>query len=99
MCRYMTFARIFLILSIINFVRAAPLVVRGVQEVHVNVVDVAEDRTAASQKWWDSGPRDDSLVNAADQTSAPTTQRLPDLYHSELHSPRSSTRLNNVPSS
>jgi hypothetical protein len=99
MRRYMTFTRIFLILSIINFARAAPVVVRGAHEVHVNVVDVAEDGTARSQKRWDSGPRDDWLANAADQTSAPTTPRLADLDHSGLHSPRSSTRSNNAPSS
>jgi hypothetical protein len=100
MRRYMTFARISLILSIINFARAAPLVVKRVHEVHevrVNVVDVvvAEDGTTTSQKGWDSGPRDDWLATAADQTSEPTTPRLPDLDHS-LRSP---TRLNNQPSS
>ncbi|KAN0118479.1 hypothetical protein V8E52_005209 [Russula decolorans] len=99
MRRYMTFARIFLILSIINSARAAPAVVRRVHEVHVNVADVAEDGTAASQKRWDSEPKDEWLVNTADQTSAPTASWLPDLDHSGLHSPRSSTRLNNAPSS
>ena len=98
MRRYMTFARIFLILSIINFARAAPVVVRGVHEVHVNVVDVAEDGAATSQKPWDSGRRD-WLANAADETSSPTTPRSPDLDHSGLHGPRSSTRLNNAPPS
>jgi hypothetical protein len=96
MHRYMTFARIFLILSIINFARAAPVVVRRVHEVHVNVVDVAEDGTATSEKRWDSGPSDDWLANAADQTSVPTAPRLSALDHSGL---QSSTRLNNAPSS
>jgi hypothetical protein len=41
--RYITIAWIFLILSIINFALAAPVLVRGVREMHVNVVDVAED--------------------------------------------------------
>ncbi|KAF8494566.1 hypothetical protein F5888DRAFT_1805313 [Russula emetica] len=95
MRRYMTFAQIFLILSIINFARAAPVVVRRVHEVHVNVVDVAEDETARSQRRWDSGPRDDWLADAEDQTSAQMTLRLADLDHSGLHSPRS----NNEPSS
>ena len=102
-CMYMTFARIFLILSLIKFARAAPVVARGVHEVRVNAVDVAEDGTATSQKRWDSGPRDDwlALANMADQTSAPTAPQLPDLVHSESgpHSPRSSTRLSNAPSS
>jgi hypothetical protein len=68
-----------------------------VHEMRVNVVDVvvAEDGTTTSQKGWDSGPRDDWLATAADQTSEPTTPRLPDLDHS-LRSP---TRLNNQPSS
>src|SRR6266566_1790361 len=99
MPRYMAFARIFLILSIINFARAAPVVVRRVHEVHLNVVGVAEDGTVTSQKQWNPGPRDDWVANAADQTSAPTTPRLPDLDHSGLHSPMSPTRLNNAPSS
>ncbi|KAI0277374.1 hypothetical protein BGY98DRAFT_622750 [Russula aff. rugulosa BPL654] len=55
MGRYMTLARIFLILFIINFARAAPVIVRRadeVQEVHVNVVDVADSEggAATSQK-------------------------------------------------
>jgi hypothetical protein len=99
MRRYMTFAPIFLILSIINFARAAPVVVRRVHEVHevhVNVVGVAEDGTATSQK-----RRDDWLAYSADQTSAPTTSRLPDFDHSgqPVDSPGSSTRSNNAPSS
>ena len=99
MRRYMTFAQIFLILSIINSsVRAAPVVVRQVHEVHVNVMDLAEDGTTTSQKRLDSGPSD-WLASAADQMSAPTALRSPDLDHTKLHSPRSSTRLNNAPSS
>ena len=53
MCRYVTFARIFLTLSIINFARAAPVVVRGAHDVHVNV-DGAEDKTATLQKRMES---------------------------------------------
>jgi hypothetical protein len=34
MRRYMAIARIFLFLSIVNFALAAPVVVRGVREVH-----------------------------------------------------------------
>src|SRR6266566_6064345 len=95
MRRYIAISRIFLFLSIVSFALAAPVVVREMHEVHVNVVDVAEDGTAISQtrKRWDSGPWDDRLVNAMDQISAPITLLLPDLDHSELHSPRSSTRL------
>lgn len=92
----MTFARIFLILSLINFARAAPVVIREVQEVYVNAVDAAEDGSAPSQK---PRPRDDWLATAAGQTSAPMTPRLPNLGHSGLHSPRSSTRSNNALSS
>ena len=88
----MTFSRIFIILFIINFALAAPVIVRGVYEVHVDEVDVAEHGTATSQKRWDSGPRHDWL-------SAPTALQLPDLNDSGLHRPRSSTRWDNAPSS
>ena len=50
MRRYMAITRIFLFLSIVNIALTAPVVVRGVHEVHVNVVDVAEDRAVTSQK-------------------------------------------------
>ncbi|KAI0277604.1 hypothetical protein BGY98DRAFT_605312 [Russula aff. rugulosa BPL654] len=90
MCRRMAIARLFLFLSIVNFTLAAPVVLRGVHEVHANVVDVAEDGTATSQNWWDVW-----LAKAVGQTSVPTTQRLPDLDHPGLHN----TRSNNVPSS
>ena len=89
--QYITIARIFLFLSIVRFVLAAPVVVREVHGMHVNVVGVAEDGAATSQKRWD-----DWLANVADQTRAPTTPRLPDSDHFGLHSPRSST--NNAPS-
>ena len=92
MRRCMSFSRIFIILSIINFARAAPVIVRGVYEAHVNEVDVAEHGTATLQKRWDSGPRHDWL-------SAPTAPQLPDLNDSGLQRPRSSTRSDNAPSS
>jgi hypothetical protein len=91
MRRCMAISRIFLCLSIVGFALAAPVVVRGMHEVHVNVADVTEDGTATSQKRWD-----DWLANAADQTSALTAPRL---YDSELHNPRPSKRPNNAPSS
>jgi hypothetical protein len=93
----MTFSRIFLILSIINFALAAPVAVRGVHEaheVHANVVDVADDRAATSQKRWD-----DWLAHTGDETSAPMTPLFLDLDHSGLHSPRASTGSNSAPSS
>ena len=90
--QYITIARIFLFLSIVRFVLAAPVVVREVHGMHVNVVGVAEDGAATSQKRWD-----DWLANVADHTRAPTTPRQPDSDRSGLHSPRSST--NNAPSS
>lgn len=98
MCRYMAFARIFLIFSIINFaLAAAPGVVRRVHEVHANVVGVDEDGAATSQKRWD-----DWLANAADRTSASTTTLLSDLDHSGLYSQgsnnaRSSSALSTGP--
>ena len=51
MRQYMIFTRIFLILSIINFARAAPALVREVHEVRVDV-DVAEDGRAKRWEPW-----------------------------------------------
>jgi hypothetical protein len=98
MRQYITFARIFSVLSIINFALAAPVVVREVPEVHVNEVDVAEDSTAASQKRWE--PWNDWLTNVADHMSVPTIpapRRLQDLQDLN-HYPRS-TESNSAPSS
>jgi hypothetical protein len=49
-------SRIYLVLSIINFALAAPLVTRERHEVRVDVVDIAKDGTAVSQtpSRWDS---------------------------------------------
>lgn len=58
MCRYMTFARVFLILSIINFAQAAPALVQEVHKVHVDVMHVAEDGRVKRWEPW--------LTNVAD---------------------------------
>src|SRR5580698_264674 len=82
MCRYMAIALIFLLQSIVRFALAAPIVVR---QVHVNVVDVAEDGAP-------------TLTNTADQTGVPTIpapQQLQDLDHFT----RSSAESNSAPSS
>ena len=99
MRRDITIARTFLFLSIVKFALAAPVEVREVHEVHLNVVDVAEGGTATPQKRWDSGPWDDHLANAAHQTSGPTIPQFPYMDHSGLYSSRSSTKSNNAPSS
>ena len=64
-----------LFLSVINFALAAPLVVRGIREVSVDLVDVAEDAATASRKrsnpsdysdkWWTDAGR------ATDKTNSP----------------------------
>jgi hypothetical protein len=58
MRQYLIVSWIHLILSVINFALAAPLVIRERREVRIDVVDVAKDGTAASQTLsrWD--PRD-----------------------------------------
>ena len=58
MRQYLIVSWIHLILPVITFALAAPLVIRERHEVRVNVVDVAKDRIAASQilSRWD--PRD-----------------------------------------
>ena len=92
----MAISRISLFLFIIRFALAVPVVAREVHEVRVNVVDVAGGGTVTSQNRWDSGPRDDWLVNTANQAIAPTTPRLSDLDDSELHSTKTSTRSNDA---
>ncbi|KAF8490314.1 hypothetical protein F5888DRAFT_1892540 [Russula emetica] len=68
MQRHRIFARIILllILSVINFALAAPVLVRGIREVRVDVMDVAEDVTPASRKRWN--PSDKPWTNAADRS-------------------------------
>jgi hypothetical protein len=89
----MAIARIFLFLSIVRFTLAAPIVVRRVHEVHVDVVDGTEDGAAASQKRWE--PWDNWLTNAAPRISA--LRQLQDLQDFD-HLPRTSTESKNAPS-
>lgn len=79
MGRRMAIARSFLLLLIIRFALAAPIEVRQVHGVHVNVVDVAEDGAATSQRWWE--PWDKWLTNAVDQTKIPDPRQLQHLAH------------------
>ena len=60
MRQYLIASRIHLMLSVINFALAAPLVMRGRHEVRVDMVDVAKDGdgTTASQTLSQRGPRD-----------------------------------------
>src|SRR6266849_4002990 len=56
---------VLLILFVINLALAAPVLVRGIREVPVNVVDVAEDNViTASRKRW---------TNAADRANTPSS--------------------------
>ena len=66
MRQYIIFTRVFLILSIFNFARAAPALVREVQKIRVDV-DIDEDGRA---KRWE--PSAHWLTNAADPSRAPT---------------------------
>ncbi|KAF8490341.1 hypothetical protein F5888DRAFT_1128112 [Russula emetica] len=97
MQRHKIVARIILIiLSVINFALAAPLV-RGIREVRVDVVDVAEIVTAASRKRWN--PSDKWWTNAADRTNTPSSLGSSDSDYQleqELrpHDPRSPIDLN-----
>ncbi len=60
---------VLLILSVINLALAAPVLVRGIREVRVDVVDAAEDVTNASRKRWN--PSDKWRMNAADRANTP----------------------------
>jgi len=92
MRRYILFARIFLILSITNFARAAPVLTREVDKVHVDVARVAEDGSA---KRWEPWAR--WLTNAAhpSRRSAPTVldQGLQYFHGAERPSSRPHSRL------
>ena len=57
MRRHKTASQILLILSISNFVLAAPVAVREINEVCVNAVGVAKVGMAASEKRMDPGDR------------------------------------------
>jgi hypothetical protein len=62
MRRHETASQILLILSIFNFVLAAPVAVREINEVRANAVDTAKVRMAVSEKRMD--PVDQSSTNA-----------------------------------
>ena len=65
---YRILARILLMLSVIDFALAAPVLVQE-HEVRVSVVDAAKDGIATSPLRWN--PSDKWLANAADRTIAP----------------------------
>jgi hypothetical protein len=84
-----------LILSVIDFALAAPMVVQE-HEVRVSAVDAANDGAAMSLLRWD--PSDKWPANAADRTNAPLIPRSSDSGHhreqeqeSRQHDPRSPT--------
>jgi hypothetical protein len=97
MRRYKTVARILLTLSAINFAFAAPVALRGIHEVCVDVVDPSKDGTT-TQKTWNLS--DERSMNAADSKSASSIPRSLDSDHwSEQgpHNARSPTDSNDVP--
>ncbi|KAI0279905.1 hypothetical protein BGY98DRAFT_383452 [Russula aff. rugulosa BPL654] len=93
---------ILLILSVINFVLGTPVLERGIREVRVDAVDVAEDVATASQKrcspsnkWWTNSA-------LADRTNAPLNLESSDSdYRLEQnlrpHDPRSPMDSNASP--
>src|SRR5258708_6287887 len=97
MRRYKTVAHILLTLSAINFAFAAPVALRGIHEVRVDVVDPSKDGTTTQKTWDLSGERS---MNAADSTSASLIPRSSDSDHwSEQgpHNARSPTDSNDAP--
>src|SRR5229473_2737959 len=83
MRRYETASRIFLILSVVSFALAAPVSVQGIQEMHVDIVDLTEGGRGASQKRmysWDEGP-----TNWADGKSEPPGASSPDIMEHWFH--------------
>src|SRR5258708_1256946 len=83
MRRYETASRIFLILSVVSFALAAPVSGQGIQEMHVDIVDLTEGGRGASQKRmysWDEGP-----TNWADGKSEPPGASSPDIMEHWFH--------------
>lgn len=102
-------SRILLILSVVNFALAAPVAIRDIHGVRVDMADIAKDGTGVSQSqtrgfdpWaqW-------STTNAADRTSAPPSPDPVDSEHTEhgfaqlppTSPATSSVASNSVPSS
>jgi hypothetical protein len=89
---YKILARILLMLSVIDFALAAPVVIQE-HEVRVNVVDAAKDGTAPSDKW---------PTNAADRTNTPMIPESSNSGHwrqqkPRQHNPRSPMDSNGSP--
>ncbi len=70
---------VLLILSVINLASTAPLSVREIHEVRVDVVDVAKDKTTTLQKRWDTS--DKWRRNAAGWANTPPSARSSDSDH------------------
>jgi hypothetical protein len=102
MRRYKNVARFLLTFPSSTFALAAPVAVRDIHEVRVDVVDVAEDRTAASQKR--QGQSDEWSTNVVGRMNALHGPRSSDSDHwweqePGLHDPRLSTESNSGSSS
>ncbi|KAI0272008.1 hypothetical protein BGY98DRAFT_180141 [Russula aff. rugulosa BPL654] len=88
MRQYFIVSQIHLILSVINFALAAPLVIREKHEVRVDVVDAAKDGTAASQVLTRWGPRGTpSESNGNDWTDGSSSPESSDQPGPGPHSP------------
>jgi hypothetical protein len=82
---YKILARIFLLLSVIDFALAAPVVLQE-HEVRVSVVDAAKGGTATSPLRRDTSNK--WLANAADRTNAPLIPRSSESGHWREQEPR-----------
>jgi hypothetical protein len=97
-----TTSRILLILSIVNFALAAPVAVREIHEVRVNMADVAKDGTGVSHPQTRDDPWTQwSTTNAADRTSAPPSPAggLENALHGFAQLPPGSPATSSVASS
>ncbi len=80
MRRYVIASRILLILFVVNFALAAPVAVRGIHEVRVDMTDVTEGGTGASQKRmdpWDEWPTSGETSEPWDRWSADEATNVP----------------------
>ncbi|KAF8490849.1 hypothetical protein F5888DRAFT_1892444 [Russula emetica] len=97
MRRHKIASQILLILSIFNFVLAAPVAVREINEVRVNAVDTAKVRMAVSEKRMD--PEDQSSTNAGYLTNEEVSWSTASSYStgsSELDTATSRRPLSNL---
>jgi hypothetical protein len=94
MKRYKTVARIFLILSVVNFTFAGLVQSRATQEAVVHSVKMAEDMTKASEKW--HRPLDELSEPSAKRSTAMHAHSRDDSSDDSVTGPKADTPADSV---